>query len=100
MRYSNSDFVDCLDSRKFTFGYVFMLVGVTMLSKNVKQSLIATSTMEENFIACYEVSNQGIWLRNFITRLHIVDGIERPLRIKCDNKAAELCSKNNRSLSK
>ena len=51
MRYSKSDFIDCLDSRKSTFGYVFMLVGVTMLSKNVKQSLIATSTMEENFFS-------------------------------------------------
>ena len=27
----------------------------------------------------------------------IVDDIERPLRIKCDNKAAKLYSKNNRS---
>ena len=100
MRYSNSDFVDCLDSRKFTFGYVFMLVGVTMLSKNVKQSLIATSTMEENFIACYEVSNQGIWLRNFINKLRIVDGIERLLSINCDNKNAKLYSKNNITSSK
>ena len=36
----------------------------------------------------------------FITELRIVDGIEKPLRINCDNKAAELYSKNNRSLSK
>ncbi|PKU81664.1 Retrovirus-related Pol polyprotein from transposon TNT 1-94 [Dendrobium catenatum] len=56
--------------------------------------------MEAEFIACYEASNQGIWLRNFITGLHIVDGIERPLKINCDNKAAELYSKNNRSSSK
>ena len=68
--------------------------------KSGKQSLIATSTMEAKFIVGYEASNQAIWLRNFITRLRIVDGIERPLRIKCDNKAAELCSKNNISSSK
>ena len=30
----------------------------------------------------------------------IVDGIERPLTIKCDNKAKELYSQNNRSSSK
>ena len=71
-----------------------------MLSKNVKQSLIATSTMEENFIACYEVSNQGIWLRNFINKLRIVDGIERLLSINCDNKNAKLYSKNNITSSK
>ncbi|KAL6322011.1 hypothetical protein AAG906_003152 [Vitis piasezkii] len=68
--------------------------------KSVKQSLIATSTMEVEFIACYEASNQAIWLRNFITGLCIIDGIERPLRINRDNKAKELYSKNNRSSSK
>ena len=56
--------------------------------------------MEAKFIACYEASNHGIWLQNFITELRIVDGIEKPLRINCDNKVTELYSKNNRSLSK
>ena len=39
-------------------------------------------------------------MRNFITGLNIFDGIERPLKINCDNKAAEMYSKNNRSSSK
>ena len=68
--------------------------------KSVKQTLIASSTMEAKFIACYEASNHGIWLWNFITQLRIVDGIEKPLRINCDNKTAELYSKNNQSSSK
>ena len=100
MGYSNSDFVGCLDSRRSTFGYVFMLVREVMSWKSVKKSLIATSTMEVEFIACYKASNQEIWLQTFITRLHIVDDIKRSLRIKCDNKATELYFKNNKSLSK
>ena len=56
--------------------------------------------MEVEFIACYEASNQATWLLNFITGLRIVDGIDRPLKINCDNKVAKLYSKNNRSLSK
>ena len=56
--------------------------------------------MEAEFIACFEASNQGIWLRNFIMGLQIIEGINKPLRINCDNKAAELYSKNNRSSSK
>ena len=99
MRYSNFDFIGCLDSRRSTFGYVFMLARGVVSWKNVKQSLIATSTMEAKFIACYEASNLGTSLQNFITRLCIVDGIERQLRIKCDNKSTKLYSKN-RSLSK
>ena len=56
--------------------------------------------MEAEFIAYYKTSNHGIWLRNFITELRIVDGIEKPMRINCDNKAAQLYSKNNQSSSK
>ena len=98
--YSDFDFAGCLDSRISTSGYIFMLVGGAVSWKSVKQSLIASSTMKAEFIACYEASNQAIWLRNFITGLCIVDGIDRPLKINCDNKAIELYSKNNRSSSK
>ncbi|PKU77931.1 Retrovirus-related Pol polyprotein from transposon TNT 1-94 [Dendrobium catenatum] len=73
--YSDSDFAGCLDSRRSTSGYIFMLAGGAISWKSVKQTLIASSTMEAEFIACYEASNQGIWLRNFIVGLHIVDGI-------------------------
>ncbi|RVW25652.1 Retrovirus-related Pol polyprotein from transposon TNT 1-94 [Vitis vinifera] len=98
--YSDSDFVGCLDSKRSTLGYIFMLAGGEVSWKSVKQTLIASSTMEIEFIACYEASNHGIWLRNFITQLRIVDGIEKPLRINCDNKATELYYKNNQSSSK
>ena len=58
---------------------------------------MASSTMAAEFIACYEASNHGVWLRNFVTKLRIVNGIERPLKIYCDNKSAVLYSNNNRS---
>ena len=56
--------------------------------------------MATEFIACYEASNHGIWLRNFVTGLRIMDDIERPLKLCCDNKSVVLYSKNNRSLTK
>ena len=98
--YSNSDFVDCIDSKRSTSSYVFMLVEGVVSWKSVKQSLIATSAMEAEFIACYEASNQAIWLQNFIIGFCIIDGIEEPLRINYDNKATKLYSKNNSSSSK
>ena len=98
--YSDSNFAGCLERKRSTSGYIFMLAGGAISWKSVKQTLIASSTMEAEFIACYKASNHGIWLWNFITRLRIVDGIEKPLRINCDNKAVELYSKNNRSSSK
>ena len=58
--YSDSDFAGCLDSRRSTSGYIFMLAGGAVSWKSVKQTLIASSTMETEFIACYEASNHGI----------------------------------------
>ena len=56
--------------------------------------------MAVEFVACYEASNHGIWLQNFVTRLRILDGMERPLNLFCDNKSTVLYSNNNRSSTK
>jgi transposase InsO family protein len=98
--YSDSDFAGCQDSMKSTSGYIYMLAGGAVSWKSAKQSLIASSTMAAEFIACYEASNHGVWLQNFVTGLRIVDDIERPLKLFCDNKSAVLYSNNNRSSSK
>ncbi|XP_075504550.1 secreted RxLR effector protein 161-like [Primulina tabacum] len=83
--YTDSEFVGCQDSMKYTSGYIYLLAGCTISWKSVKQSLIAFSVMIAEFVACYEAHNHEIWLQNFVTRLHTVDGIERPLRIHYDN---------------
>ncbi|RVX20917.1 Retrovirus-related Pol polyprotein from transposon TNT 1-94 [Vitis vinifera] len=44
--YSDSDFAGCLDSRRSTLGYIFMLARGVVSWKSVKQTLIASSTME------------------------------------------------------
>ncbi|RVW19330.1 Retrovirus-related Pol polyprotein from transposon TNT 1-94 [Vitis vinifera] len=98
--YSDSDFVGCQDSRRSTLGYIYLLAGGAISWRSAKQTLVTSSTMEAEFVACYEASNQGIWLRNFVTGLRVLDGIERPLKIFCDNKSAVLYSNNNRSSTK
>ena len=98
--YSDSDFIGCQDRKQSTSGYVFMLAGRVISWRSAKQTLIASSTMAVEFIACYEASNHGIWLRNFVTGLHVVKRIERPLKIYCDNNSAVLYYNNNRSSSK
>ncbi|GFZ05297.1 hypothetical protein Acr_17g0008690 [Actinidia rufa] len=78
----------------------FMLAGGAISWKSAEQTLIASSTMAVEFVACYEASNHGIWLRNFVTGLRVVDGIDRPLKIYCDNNSAVHYSNNNRSSTK
>ncbi len=98
--YSDSDFAGCQDSRKSTSGYIYLLAEGAISWKSAKQSLVASSTMAAEFIACYEASNHGLWLRNFVTGLRIVDYVDRPLKLYCDNKSAVLYSNNNRSSTK
>ncbi|RDX66209.1 hypothetical protein CR513_55043, partial [Mucuna pruriens] len=98
--YSDSDFAGCQDSKCSTSGYIYMLTGGVISWKFVKQTLIAPSTMATEFVACFEASNHGIWLRNFITSLWVVNGIKRPLKIYCDNDSTVLYSNNNRSSTK
>ncbi|KAK2355204.1 hypothetical protein QL285_092633 [Trifolium repens] len=98
--YSDSDFAGCQDSKRSTSGYIYMLAGGAVSWRNAKQTLTASSTMAAEFIACYEASNHGIWLRNLVTGLRIVEGIERPLKLYCDNKSVVLYSNNNRSSAK
>ena len=94
--YSDSDYAGCVNSRKSTFGYIFLLAGGAVSWKSGKQSVIATSTMEAEFVACFEATVHALWLRNFVSGLSIVDSIARPLRIYCDNSAAIFFSKNDR----
>uniref|UniRef100_A0A2N9GAP2 Reverse transcriptase Ty1/copia-type domain-containing protein n=1 Tax=Fagus sylvatica TaxID=28930 RepID=A0A2N9GAP2_FAGSY len=94
--YSDSDFARCIDSRKSTFGYLFMLVGGAISWKSAKQTIIASSTMEAEFVACFEATVHGLWLRNFILGLGIVDFVSKPLRIYCDNSAAVFFSINDK----
>jgi hypothetical protein len=98
--YTISDFAGCVDSLKSTSGYIFMLAGGVISWRSAKQSMIASSTMTAEFITCFEASNHGIWLRNFVTGLRIVDTIKLPLKLYCDNSSAVLYSNNNRSSSK
>ena len=94
--YTDSDFGRCVDSRKSTSGYVFLLARGAISWKSAKQSVIASSTMEAEFIGCFEATNHGLWLRNFLSGLRVMDSISRPLKIYCDNVAVVFFSKNDR----
>ncbi|XP_047260669.1 secreted RxLR effector protein 161-like, partial [Capsicum annuum] len=84
----DSDYAGCVDTRNFTFGYLFLLTRGAISWRSVKQSVIAASTMEAEYVACFEATVQANWLRNFISGLGLVDNRARTLKIYCDNTAA------------
>ena len=86
--YLDSDFVGCVDNRKSTFGYLLVLGEGAIPWKSAKQSVIASSTMEVEFIACYEATIHALWLRNFISRLGVVNTFTKSLKFYYDNLVA------------
>ena len=53
--------------------------------KMCEQCIVAVSTIEVEFVACFEAIIHVLWLQNFISRFGIVDSIAKPLIIYCDN---------------
>jgi hypothetical protein len=52
--------------------------------------------MYEEFVAYYEATRQAEWLKKFVLGLRVVDNIEKPLNIYCDNESAVQYSYNNK----
>jgi hypothetical protein len=82
--YTNSDWVGSVADRKNTSGCCFSL-GSTLISwKSRKQSSIALSTTEVEYIVACSTSCEAIWLRKLLTGL--IDLEMEATSILCDNQ--------------
>ena len=94
--YTDSDFQSSKDSRKFTSSYVFTLGSGAISWRSIKQSCIADSTMEAEYVAAKE----AVWLRNFLLDLRMVLSMQLPITLYCDNSGAVANSKEPRAHKK
>jgi hypothetical protein len=94
--YSDSDFVGCLDTDRSTSNYVFKLVGGAISWSSSKQTVMTSSMIYAEFVACYEAVGQTMWLKKFVLGLRVIDSIERPIKLYCDNEPAVLYAQNNK----
>ena len=70
--YTDSDFQSYKNVRKSTSGFVFTLGGGATSWRSVKQSCIADSTTEAEYVAALEATKEAVWLRNFLFDLSVV----------------------------
>ena len=77
--YTDSDFQLDKDSRKSTSGSIFTLGGRAVVWRSIKQSSIADSTMEAEYIAACEAAKESVWLKKFYIDLEVVPNMEKPL---------------------
>lgn len=62
IRYLDLDFARCVDTKKYTFGYLFPLIGGSISWKHAKLSMRVVSTMQAEFVTCFEAITQALWL--------------------------------------
>ena len=61
--YSDANWIADFEESKSTSGYVFTLTGAVVSWKSSKQTCIARSTMESEFIALDKAEEEAEWLR-------------------------------------
>jgi transposase InsO family protein len=86
--YSDADWASDKDERKSTSGYAFILGGGAVSWCSKKQSCIALSTMESEYVACSAAVQEAVWLRRFLQRLGVTAHAEDAVLLYSDSTSA------------
>ncbi|KAD7117932.1 hypothetical protein E3N88_05200 [Mikania micrantha] len=85
------------DDSRSQSGFVFTLNGGAVSWKSSKQSVVADSTTESEYIAASDAAKEAAWIKKFIADLDVVPSIRKPIEIFCDNTGAIAQAKEPRS---
>ena len=77
--------------RRFTRGYVFNLFGGVVSWMSKKQSVVALSTTEAEYMAATHASKEAVWLQRLCSSMGLVQGA---VGIDCDSQSAIFLAKN------
>ncbi|KAA0055836.1 ty1-copia retrotransposon protein [Cucumis melo var. makuwa] len=92
--YCDANWVTDNDEVNSTSGYVFLLGGGAISWKSTKQTCIARSTMESEFIALELAGQEAEWIKNLLGDVPLW-GTSVPVSIQCDSQAAICTAKNS-----
>ena len=73
--YTDTNWGGDLDQHISTSGYAFLLNDCTISWSSNKQSCIALSIMEVEYVACSSAIQKVVWLRRFLQHLEILKTI-------------------------
>ena len=90
--FSDSDFAGDRNDRKSTTGQVFFLGNSAITWNTLKQSVVALSSCEAEYVVASAASCQGMWIIRFVEELLNIK--VRPFKLLIDNKSAIALSKN------
>ena len=90
--YCDADWGGCLDTRRSTTGYVFLLGGGAVSWSSKRQQSVALSSCEAEYVAAAQAAKEGRWLFNFLTEIGIP--ITKPLQVYSDSQSALALMRN------
>ena len=93
--FSDLDWASDVNDRKSTSGYIFQVDGTAISWRSWKQSCVALSTTEAEYITLSQAAQEAIWLRQLYTDLQ--GEPPEPITVYEDNQAAICLSKNPQS---
>ena len=85
--FSDSDYAGCKESRKSTSAFIFLIAGGPVGWKSKKQTCVATSSCEAEYIACCLATKEAIWLSRIMSDL-LCRKECYPISIGVDNNGA------------
>ena len=83
--YSDVDWAGDRDELKSTSGYAFILRGGTVSWCSKKQTCVALSMMESEFVVCAAAMQEVVWLKRFLQRLGITARYEEAVTLYSDS---------------
>nr|GEV11905.1 Pol polyprotein [Tanacetum cinerariifolium] len=86
--YSDANWISDIKDSLSTSGYVFTLGGTVISWKSSKQTVIAKSTMESEFIALDKGGEEAEWLRQFVEDIPRCPKLATIISIHCDRQSA------------
>ena len=90
--YSDSDWGGDLNDRKSTSGYVFLLSGCAVSWRSKKQSCVALSTAEAEYVALASAAQEAVWMGELTAQFS--DRSPETITIYEDNQSAISMAKN------
>ena len=90
--YSDSDFAGDSNDRKSTSGHIFFLGGMVVSWSSQKQSIVALSSCEAEYIAATSATCQAVWMSRLLGELMTNEAMKAKLLV--DNQSAITLTKN------
>ena len=94
--YVDASFDTDLDDSKSQTGYMYILNGGAVSWCSCKQSVVARSTCEAEYMAALEAAQEAVWVKEFITDLGVIPNASGPMTLFCDNTGAIALAKEPR----